>query len=299
MAHHGIAFQLQNNTRYDTFACGRDDIQCFSETTGRLASNLSIVLSSEEFSRLHVEQIRSLHTMLNGYRVKVVYFYRSKKGALTSLYHQVATDSPEKYSSFPAFLFTLEGSGGPKFPTLNAKQVLEAYASVFGPESITVISYDNMLQANVQPTKELLAVLSRLTQLGVVHAGGSRHENKSRNPDVYALFDYLSTLAVSGPHKEQISRSSCTMDLVADFVTEHDAALPRICSSMTLLLEPWEEAERSYLYSQPFDLRHFDTFPYSNGDEICVLDTKKLTAEWSTWGVKLEMLLGRRRYLCK
>ena len=306
-SHASIAFQLKNNSAKQAVFCReRDAIRCFGDTVGRLASDVSIVLSSEEFSSLNLEQIKSLKAMLNGYRVKIVYFYRSKKQALVSLFHQMASKNTEDFATIQNFLFTIEGLK-PPMPTLFAKESLGAYASVFGPESVTVISYDNMMeQAHVQPISALIAAFpgGNLTELErlALDAGNSSHANLSRDPDVYPLLSYLKTLAVSNKHQKSLSTTAgaqkCQMDLLAKFVKYHGAALPRICSSITLLLEPWEEAERSFLYSQPFDLRHFDTFPYSDSGDLCILDTGKLTAHWSTWGVKLIALLDRLVKTC-
>jgi hypothetical protein len=115
------------------------------ELSDRLATFSNVVLSCEAFSYLNPEQLRRLRSVLKGFSIEVVFYYRSLVHLLPSHWQEyvkqgVDATFTEYLSDFAEWTNTL----GLRPDDLEGQ--LAKLANVFGNDSLRIICFDNVIE---------------------------------------------------------------------------------------------------------------------------------------------------------
>ncbi len=123
----------------------------------QLTSGAINLVSSENFDRLNLEEVKRLRAALSGVDVRIIYYYRNyidllpswwqeevKHGSTTSFYEFVLPHILRPFSSI----------------IVNPAVVLDLYATAFGKDNISIVDYELAVKAGniLQPILALLGV---------------------------------------------------------------------------------------------------------------------------------------------
>lgn len=145
-----VAFEFQE--RLDLakpYKCGVRPSLCLAGVIQRLQNNESIIISSEEFSRLTSRQIVKFLSLLHGFDVEIVFLLRNKNSMIASLY----SEENRRHSRFSLseWLFRYSGSGDQGPGPLSPVEILLSYGSVVGFSSLWVLSYGGIEEQGLSP----------------------------------------------------------------------------------------------------------------------------------------------------
>lgn len=139
--HHGLAKALRSPN---------DEKQIFKDLEAETKEYPVIVLSSEIFSVLQLDQMSRLADIFEGAQVEVIYYVRRSHGMLPSLWQELI-----KAGSVIAFdeYMMRACMNAPPFSEFNQLAQLNTMKSVFGLESLKIISYDNAISSEGRISK--------------------------------------------------------------------------------------------------------------------------------------------------
>ena len=160
-----VAFEFQE--RFDfakPYKCGVRPSLCLAGVLQQLQNNESIIISSEEFSRLTPRQIVKFLRLLHGFDVEIVFLLRNKNSMITSLY----SEENRRHSRFSLseWLFRYSGSGDQVPGPLSPVEVLLSYGSVVGFSSLWVLSYDGIKEQGLSPYTAIVQTVLNLESHG-------------------------------------------------------------------------------------------------------------------------------------
>jgi hypothetical protein len=135
---------------HHTLAAALADDDDASPVEGFAALNRSaadtIILSSEEFSKMGDAAVRRLHALLGGAPATVVFYCRRWSELIPSLWREAVKHG--SLTTFPEYLVSCLADPL-SAEELNFDHVLTRYASVFGPRALRLVSYNGVLEAQM------------------------------------------------------------------------------------------------------------------------------------------------------
>ena len=137
----------------------------------------SIVISSEEMDDLDFAAAAELRSLLRDFHVTIVFFHRERTELLRSNYFQRTRYERRCPPPFDVFVQENRAMNFSSIPGVELNHTLSVFATVFGSDSMRVISYDGVLQRRmdifdvflrdilrIDSTKNVLHVRTRVNE---------------------------------------------------------------------------------------------------------------------------------------
>ena len=188
-----VAFEFQERfDRAKPYKCGVRPSLCLASVIRQLHNNESIILSSEEFSKLKPRQIVKFLQLLHGFEVEIVFLHRDKNSMIASLY----SEDSRRHSKFSLseWLFRHSGSGDQVPGPLSPVEVLLSYGSVVGFSSIWVLSYGGIEEQGLSP---FAAIVQNVLHLESHEFSAIDRQNKGEDTLVVSTSSFIRDVSES------------------------------------------------------------------------------------------------------
>lgn len=261
----GLALELRGDIQKKKWrSCGVKPSTCFAERLERLHANESIVLSSEAFDSLDRVGIERLAVLLAGLRVEIVFFLRHKISLLSSYYTQVHKRW-QRADSLQEWLFQLSGSkqnvGG-----LHTQRLLSLYASVFGPRSIWVFSYEGTLHHQLSPFS---AILLDVLRVNIDVSSRRQWSNVGESSLLFSTVLFLQDHLHPYHPSRKVFRE-CLKNVAGKLIA--DGMVATSCSDLTYLNLVNENSTQLARSIQGVNLKYFSDINEADGAVLCDVD---------------------------
>lgn len=148
--HHDLANHLHANPEAPEMRAFADQIKLAS------AGYDTVILSSEVFSLKQAEKLKAFAEIFDGFKIEVVYYLRRLSGFLPSHWQELIKAGD--VISFEEYMM-MACADRPPFKEFSQLAQLEVLRSVFGAESISILSYDNIQEAKGDVYQEFLKLI--------------------------------------------------------------------------------------------------------------------------------------------
>lgn len=132
VGHHLLAWSVLYPNKYDRAVWEHLHLELQQDT----ASYDYILLSSEDFSRLSLENVSTIRQYLNGFDVSIIVYLRNQRDYMISLYKQLVKTG-NYHHDFRKFLLDFSNR-------YDYFALIERWSSVFGAENIIIKFYDEV-----------------------------------------------------------------------------------------------------------------------------------------------------------
>lgn len=145
----------------------------FRDLLNEVAPYETVFLSTENFTRLSVKNIRQLISLFDGYDIQVLFFYRGYHDLWPS--HWQETVKHGAFNGWPDYLLTALGfSDKATLGHLNPDLVLGRWSHVLGQEKLQIFPYAAIGKGPLDALKPVCSVLG-------IEAAALRTEERGRN----------------------------------------------------------------------------------------------------------------------
>lgn len=209
--HHILARSIYRKTYDDNFHSQLNKLNALEGT---------VMLSSEDFDKLLIEDIRTLNIMLHEVPARIIYYFRSPSDRLISLWQEKIKFGYDE--DLYSFIFTHQKNPmGSRY--VNPCLTLDDWSDIFGMESIYIIDYTWSISQNC-----LTNSIFRALDLPCVLAEHGKNTNSMLNLKEVELLRAINTIAL----KHGISRGSKLRSLfykhLNTYRNEYDELVNRI-----------------------------------------------------------------------
>lgn len=142
----GLAFQLQGADR-TIFKCSEDELQCLQDVLKNHPGQ-NIILSSEEFSKVSFDGLKTLQTALEDYDISIVLFWRNKADIARSLYTEMYYRNIPWKTFEEQLLETMSSTMTQMCP--NTRTVLDVFRDN-SKNNVQLISFDGLMDMGQHP----------------------------------------------------------------------------------------------------------------------------------------------------
>jgi len=304
----GLAFQLQGSDR-SIFKCSEDELQCLQDVL-KTHPGQNIILSSEEFSRVSFDGLKTLYTALEDYDISVVLFWRNKADIAKSLYTELY------YRNIPWKTFEeqlLDSIGGtmtqmPSQMCPNIQTVLD----VFGDNSqnnVQLISFDGLVEMGQHPFDFLAETILDIPIQVPDDSTQAKDEGTKRrvladravihNKGVDLVTEALKNQIIKYYHiTGKDIKTFCPQSVFQVAQEFRDEIKPPLrCHNLSRVFENLDENDlacvRAFNHAKSMAMHtikfhafggNFDTLPLREGSgKFCLVSDASLKEHWHTW----------------
>jgi hypothetical protein len=258
----GVAAQLRGSMpKAEKFGCSPDPVADLKEALK--STNGSIILSSEGFDLLGDDAVGELADILSDYKTTIVMYYRLKLEHIVSYFTQIqrSRNSPMSFLDFIwKIVSSIDPDAGPNDPVtgLNGlcyKRLFESYGRHFGEENLSIIYYNGLKDADLDPWEVLMKEVLSYKEYTLPEQGVQR-KNVSPNPFHLSMAAHYykltwarsSSLSSSEANAEEgVGAAMPYLDCIIPLLEPLEDVLPKKCSNLRSMCALWELQEQEYL----------------------------------------------------
>jgi hypothetical protein len=136
-------------------------------------SDEDILISSENFDRLKIDDIFFLKSLLDEYNVKIIFVKRSLGALLVSNWQEsIKYGEQHSWKSYCLEHITKAFASG----VINTNKILDNYSEIFGFDCISIINYDTLINEKIDICDAFFDLLNKPMLQGI---GSKEYINKS------------------------------------------------------------------------------------------------------------------------